>query len=313
MGTVSPSQSNPGEEINAADINTPVNQLAAVVNGNIENVNIKSDAAISGSKLADNSIDVTAKASTWDGWIKVTDSWAYASATTVTVPTDATTKYSVGDFVKFDQSGTKYFRVSVVAATTLTLTGISAVTVANAAITNIYYSKVQTPQNVPVAGVDWGQELGRATLTGAGDTISITPIAARKYLLVRASLLATGGTITSDLRFNNDTGNNYTTRASLNGAADGTATSASSIGTAGTAGAFPKLVTFNVVNITAQEKLVEGVCVEQNTAGAANSPNKNEFVGKWANTAAQITRVDIINSGSGDFAIGSEVVVLGHD
>jgi hypothetical protein len=40
MSTVSPSQSNSGDTIEAADINTPVNQLAAVINGGIDATNI---------------------------------------------------------------------------------------------------------------------------------------------------------------------------------------------------------------------------------------------------------------------------------
>jgi hypothetical protein len=56
MGVISPSQSNPGGEITASAINTPVNQIAAEFNGNIDNANIKSGAAIDGSKLADDSV-----------------------------------------------------------------------------------------------------------------------------------------------------------------------------------------------------------------------------------------------------------------
>lgn len=48
MTLVSPTQSNPGDTIEAADINDPVNQIAAVVNGNIDSTNISS---VSGSKL----------------------------------------------------------------------------------------------------------------------------------------------------------------------------------------------------------------------------------------------------------------------
>lgn len=44
MPTVSPSQSNSGDTIEAADINTPVNQLAAVINGNIDGTNIAANA-----------------------------------------------------------------------------------------------------------------------------------------------------------------------------------------------------------------------------------------------------------------------------
>lgn len=49
MTLVSPSQSQPGTEIKAANINDPVNQITAVVNGGLDDQNISS---ISGSKLA---------------------------------------------------------------------------------------------------------------------------------------------------------------------------------------------------------------------------------------------------------------------
>jgi hypothetical protein len=55
MGLVSPTQSSPGDTIEADDINTPINQLAAVINGGIENSNINSSAAIDGSKVTDKS------------------------------------------------------------------------------------------------------------------------------------------------------------------------------------------------------------------------------------------------------------------
>lgn len=51
MSVVSPSQSNAGEEITAAKINNPVNQLAAVINGNIDANNI-ADSSITNVKVA---------------------------------------------------------------------------------------------------------------------------------------------------------------------------------------------------------------------------------------------------------------------
>lgn len=56
MTLVTPSQASPGEEITAAKVNTPVNQLAAVVNA-LDDTNIVS---ISGAKIADGTI-ATAK------------------------------------------------------------------------------------------------------------------------------------------------------------------------------------------------------------------------------------------------------------
>ena len=72
------------------------------------------------------------------GWIEVSDTWTYASSTTVTVPTDATTTYERGFGVRLKQGGSyKYYYITSVAATVLTLNGGSDYTVSNSAITNI--------------------------------------------------------------------------------------------------------------------------------------------------------------------------------
>lgn len=84
------------------------------------------------------------------GWQGITAPWSYASATTVTVPTDATLLYEVGDRVRFKQgAGYKYFYVIGVAATVLTLTGGTDYTVANAAITEVGVSKAPNPVGFP--------------------------------------------------------------------------------------------------------------------------------------------------------------------
>lgn len=160
----------------------------------------------------------------------------------------------------------------------------------------------------------WWEELGRTTLASAGDTITVSGIPARKYLKIFVSALATGGTIRAAVTFNNDTGNNYASRLSSNGAADATTTSAGVLQLDTNAIAQDVYAEIFVVNIAAQEKIPIWHSGERGAAGAANAPNRREGTGKWANTSSQITRVDVTqNLGSGDFAIGSEVIVLGHD
>lgn len=80
-----------------------------------------------------------------DDWIGANESWSFASASTITVPTDATTKYQKGDRIKITQSATvKYFVVTAVASTVLTVTSPTGATVANSGITANAYAK-----NVP--------------------------------------------------------------------------------------------------------------------------------------------------------------------
>lgn len=314
MGTISVSLPSDGTTADVADYNTPINDIVNEFNGNIDNANIKSAAAIAGSKLADNGIDLEAKASSDSGWREVTDSWSYASATTITVPTDATTKYQSGDKIKITQSSTvKHFIIQTVATTLLTVSGPDGDTVANSAISDIYYSKVSTPQGMPTQGIDWWQEIGRSTLTGAADTITVSALPARRYLKILVFALDTGGTITPTIRFNNDSGSNYATRRSGNGGADSTAVSQTSIGIADSTVACPYYVVIEMMNYATDEKVGIAHSAEANTAGAGTAPQRRESIIKWANTADAISRVDIINGGAGDFATGSEVVVLGHD
>lgn len=88
---------------------------------------------------------------THDGWVDANESWSFASSTTITVPSDATTKYAIGDTIKLTQSSTvKYFIITTVATTLLTVSGLSAATVANSTITANFYSKEKSPQGLQV-------------------------------------------------------------------------------------------------------------------------------------------------------------------
>lgn len=156
-------------------------------------------------------------------------------------------------------------------------------------------------------------EIGRTTLSSAGDTITVSSLPARKYLKIIVSILATGGTVDGGFTFNSDSGSNYTRRVSVDGGADSGATSQTSTSVLQTAAATPAFGVFDIVNISAQEKLMMGHSIGQGTAGAGNNVNRREHAYKWANTSAQISTVTLSNFGTGDFAIGSEVVVLGHN
>lgn len=166
------------------------------------------------------------------------------------------------------------------------------------------------------AGI-WWEELGRTTLGSGADTITVGTFTAKKYLMVLFYVTNTGGTITGQMRFgvagSIDSGANYAMRYSSNGAADTTSVSTTSLSTDAVTLAAPQFGVYNIVNIATQEKFIIGGAINAGTAGAANLPNRREFVGKWVNTTNAITDVNIFNTGGGDFATGSEVVVLGHD
>lgn len=84
-----------------------------------------------------------------DGWISAGETWSYASATTITVPSGAAAKYSKGDKIKLTQTTVKYFYIVGVADELLTITAGSTYTLANEAITDNYYSHVENPVGFP--------------------------------------------------------------------------------------------------------------------------------------------------------------------
>jgi hypothetical protein len=101
-----------------------------------------------------------------DGWTPAGEAWAYASASTITVPAGAASRYQKGDKIKLTQTTAKYFYVTVVTDTALTVTGGIDYTVADAAITNPHYSHQSNPLGFP----DWFN--WTPTLTGGSSDLS---------------------------------------------------------------------------------------------------------------------------------------------
>lgn len=158
----------------------------------------------------------------------------------------------------------------------------------------------------------WWEEVGRTTLAIAGDVITVSAIPARKFLMVIGRFQDTGGTINGSLTVNGDTGTNYAYRTSGNGGADSTTVSNASIGIAAVTVACPWHCLITINNISGDEKTMISHTSHAGTAGAGNAPSRSEVAAKWV-TGTQISSMTITNSGTGDYAIGSELIVLGHD
>ena len=162
-----------------------------------------------------------------------------------------------------------------------------------------------------VANNSW-KELGRTTLGSAGDTIDVSSFAAKDNLMVLTHTIKNGD-IEPLLQFNSDTGSNYTRRYSVNGGSDGTNVNQAGIETTADGVSPTAFKTLQISNIATQEKLIYLEDCEENVAGAGNAPARIEVVGKWANTSNQITTISLDHNATGNFAAGSEVVVLGYD
>ena len=155
---------------------------------------------------------------------------------------------------------------------------------------------------------DW-LELASITAGGSSTNLSSGTITARKYLWVQA-YLEPASSSAARMSFNNDS-TSYALRRADNGASDTTSINQSFIELF-SATTTPIFVNIFIVNISAREKLVIGSTVNQNTAGVTVSPNRREFIGKWDNTASQITEIDL-DSSSGNWNNNSRVNVWGFD
>lgn len=86
-----------------------------------------------------------------DGWTATNEAWAYASATTITVPTGAATRYAKGMRIRLTQLGSvAYFVVVAVADTLLTITAGTTYTLSNNPISAVSYSHQGSPVGYPV-------------------------------------------------------------------------------------------------------------------------------------------------------------------
>lgn len=84
-----------------------------------------------------------------DGWIACNETLTYASATTFTCSAALAGVLVTGDKIKLTQTTAKYFYVVSISGTTVTVTGGSDYSLANAAITLPFYSKSVSPVGFP--------------------------------------------------------------------------------------------------------------------------------------------------------------------
>lgn len=161
----------------------------------------------------------------------------------------------------------------------------------------------------------WWQEIARTTLSVSGTSISVTSVPTRTYLKIIVNALITGGTMDSLLRFNNDSGNNYLWEGVNNGAfASGSAASGLPAESGTTVSGGISITEFTFINRATYEKVGTIANCNLTALGTGTSPKQINYSAKWVNTADVISRVDVVqNSGTGSFAVGSEIIVLGHN
>ena len=166
-----------------------------------------------------------------------------------------------------------------------------------------------------VSSVGGWKELGRTTLGSAGNNIDVSSLPDKRYYMILGSAFPSGNTY-GGLRFNSDSGTNYSSRRSENGGADGTTTSDSKIFFNRGVSVYPANMLFSVgyvANYSSKEKLsiIHGVTDGGSSAG--NDPERLQCVGKWTNTSNAISSINNVQLDSGSWNTGSELIVLGYD
>ena len=155
------------------------------------------------------------------------------------------------------------------------------------------------------------------TLTVAGDSIQPDAVfLSNTFNMILEHGLASGNLDDELMQFGKtsiDTGSNYSFRFSGNGGADSTNTPSIGFIANVTNQAQDGFIIAYMINIAAQEKLAIGFSCFTNTTGAGNAPARLEWVGKWANTTNQFDIAKMLNRGTGDYAIDSNLMLIGTD
>lgn len=103
------------------------------------------------------------------GWMKARETWVYNAVNKFTISGNWTGVYQVGDKLKLTQTTVKYFRITAISysspSTTVTVEAFNLYALANATITDTYFSRIETPLGFP---------LKEKVLYNGADSASIT-------------------------------------------------------------------------------------------------------------------------------------------
>ena len=165
-----------------------------------------------------------------------------------------------------------------------------------------------------VGGGYW-KELGRNELGSSASEIIVSGLTSHKYYKILCYLYTTAGTdISEALQFNANSNSVYARRSSANGN-ESTQVNLSQLNNITQGHGPQEMFEMNVANVAGQEKLAITHSVNGNI-GTSNVPKRNEHVAKFVPSPdADITQVRVFDNGAGsyDYAIGSQIIVLGWE
>ncbi len=159
------------------------------------------------------------------------------------------------------------------------------------------------------------KELGRTTLGSTADTVSVSSLDDKRYFMVLCDNRTTGA-VRMNMRFNSDSGSNYSERWSAKGATDLTQVSQNKMQYGQSYVDEQGFSVHNIANLTNKEKLMMAHIVSDDAStGAGTAPYRNEYISKWVPSTASdvINEIAMYNTSAGSWNIGAECVVLGWD
>ena len=172
------------------------------------------------------------------------------------------------------------------------------------------------PYNFAVpAGLGSWKELDRTVLTSESNTITVSGLDSKQYLMVLTQGKTAQTNADLSFRFNGDSATNYASRQKWDGGgSDYVLTNQTHYRPLGTVQDLQFLNIDYISNQSTQEKLVIGSASDNKAAGSGTPPTREEHVAKWANTSSALNQVQaLLVNGTPNFRVGSEVVVLGYD
>ena len=158
--------------------------------------------------------------------------------------------------------------------------------------------------------------LGRTKLTAVSDTVDVS-FTADTHLKVIAHIIGTGNEEPQwRLGYNtiDSTSGNYTS-ARQNDGTEATFTSNQTMTKSNSTGGLRNTIKYlDIINVAGKEKLVsEDDASSEATGNTSTTCRAGESNWKWINTSNQANRIQLINNGTGDFAVGTEVIVFGTE
>jgi hypothetical protein len=157
---------------------------------------------------------------------------------------------------------------------------------------------------------------GSTTLGSANSDIDVTSISNNIFNTVITHTVGSSGNDNLHLKLGNgsiDTGYNFASRASEDGATDGTSASANHIQFGGGSNVYPNFSIGYFVNISSEEKLMINHNMNQMNLGSGTAPKRREQVGKWSNTNNVFDIMRATTTVSSTWNTDSNITVIGSD